>query len=164
MSKRSFLYLLILFISFCFIIPEVQAQGDTLIVRFAYAQGKIRQGEIWKIYLSVADPDARLSRIVCNVEQAGAERYYKPSIIYLKKGMEKQFAGYLALHTNASQNLSGEELTFNLSILDRAGNVRKTLRFPLEFDGEQMRPLPAEMEKELNQRIGMIDVDFDLTD
>ncbi len=105
-----------------------------------------------------------MPRIVCNVEQAGAERYYKPSITYSKKGTEKQFAGYLALHTNSSQNLSGEELTLNLSILDRAGNVRKSLRFPLEFDGEQMRPPPADMEKELNQRIGMIDVDFDLTD
>jgi len=164
MGKRSFLYLLILSIFPCLIVSEVHAQEDTLIVRFAYAQGKIRQGEIWKVYLSVTDPDARLSRIVCNIEQAGAERYYKPSIIYLKKGMERQFAGYLALHTNTSQNLSGEELTLNLSILDRAGNVRKTLRFPLEFDGEQMRPPSADMEKVLNQRIGIIDVDFDLTD
>lgn len=27
-----------------------------------------------------------------------------------------------------------------------------------------MKPLPAEMQKESNQRIGIIDVDFDLTD
>jgi hypothetical protein len=48
-----------------------------------------------------------------------------------------------------------------LSILDRAGNVRKTLRFPLEFDGgEPMKPLPPEMEKDLNRRIGMIDIDW----
>jgi hypothetical protein len=63
--------------------------------------------------------DARLSRIVCNIEQAGA-RYHKPSIIYLKKGMKR------------------------------------------EFDGEQIKPLPTEMEKELNQRIGIIDVDFEI--
>lgn len=66
MGKRSFLYLLPLFISVCVIVPEVHAQ-DALIVRFAYAQGKIRQGEIWKIYLSVTDPEAKLLRIVCNV-------------------------------------------------------------------------------------------------
>ena len=79
---------------------------------------KNRQGEIWKVYLSVSDPEGGMSRIVRNIEQAGAESYYKPSIIYLKKGMEKQFAGYFALPTNSSQNLSGEELILNLSILD----------------------------------------------
>ncbi len=81
-----------------------------------------------------------------------------------KTGMEHQFAGHFALHTSSSQNWSGEELILNLSILDRSGNVRKTFRFPFEFDGEQMKPLHTEMEKELNQRIGMIDVDFDLVD
>lgn len=62
------------------------------IIHFSYAQEKIRQGEIWKIYLAVSDPEGGMSRIVCNIEQAGAERYYRPSIIYLKKGMEKLFA------------------------------------------------------------------------
>ncbi len=146
------------------VVSEVHATVEPLNIRFAYAQEKIHQGEIWKIYLSVSDPDGGMSRIVCNIEQAGAERYYRPSIIYLKKGMERQFAGYFALHTNSSQNLSGEQLILNLSILDRSGNVRKTLRFPLEFDGERMKTLSPDMEKELNQRIGIIDVDFDLTD
>ena len=164
MGKGFFLFLLVLFIFPCLIVSEAYAPEDPPIIHFSYAQEKIRQGEIWKVYLSVSDPEGGMSRIVCNIEQAGAERYYRPSIIYLKKGMEKQFAGYFALHTNSSQNLSGEELILNLSILDRSGNVRKTLRFPLEFDGERMRPLPADMEKELNQRIGIIDVDFDLTD
>jgi len=162
-GKGFFLFLLVLFIFPCLIVSEVYAPEDPPIIHFSCAQEKIRQGEIWKVYLSVSDPDGGMSRIVCNIEQAGAERYYRPSIIYLKKGMEKQFTGYFALHTSSSQNLSGEELILNLSIMDRKGNVRKTLRFPLEFDGERMRPLPADMEKELNQRIGIIDVDFDLT-
>ena len=105
-----------------------------------------------------------MSRIACNIEQAGAARLYKPSLIYLKKGMEKQFAGYLALYTNSSQNLSGEELTVNLSILDRQGNVRKALSFPLEIDGGSMKSLPTDMEKQLNRRIGIIDVEFDVSD
>lgn len=164
MTKKFPLSLFVLSVFPCLVASGVYAQEDPLIVRFAYAQGKIRQGEIWKIYLSVSDPDGRMSRIVCNIVQAGAERYYRPSITYLKRGMEKQFAGYLALHTSSSQNLSGEELVLNLSILDRSGNVRKTLRFPLEFDGDPTGRPPADMEKELNQRIGIIDVDFDLTD
>ena len=105
-----------------------------------------------------------MSTIGCIIDQAGAARLYKPSLIYLKKGMEKQFAGYLALYTNSIENLSGEEFTLNLRILDRQGNVQKSLRFPLEIDGGSTKSLPAELEKELSQRIGIIDVDFDVSD
>jgi hypothetical protein len=164
--KRFFLFLLALITFPCLTGSEAytQAKESSPIVHFSYAQEKIRQGEIWKIYLSASDPDGGMSSMVCNIEQPGADRLYKPSIIYLKKGMQKRFVGYFALHTSSAQNLSGEELILNLSILDRSGNVRKALSFPLEFDGEPMRPLLTDSEKELNQRIGIIDVDFDLSD
>ncbi len=164
MTRKISLFLLILFAFPCLVVPGAYTQEDSPIVHFAFAQGKIRQGEVWKIYLSVSDPDGRMSRIVYNIQQAGAERYYRPSIIYLKRRMEKQFAGCLALHTNSSQNLSGEELILILSILDRPGNMRKTLRFPLEFDGDPAALPPADVGKELIRRIGIVDVDFDLTD
>jgi hypothetical protein len=33
-----------------------------------------------------------------------------------------------------------------------------------ESNGERMKPLPVEMQEELNRRIGTINVDFDLPD
>ena len=139
---------------------HAQTKGE-LIVNFAYAPEKIRQKDTWRIYLSVTDPEGNMRQVVCRVEQSG-ESYYKPSIIYLKKGMEKQFAGYFTLDTRHTNEL--DDFVLALSILDRAGNVRKTLRFPLEFDtsAEPMKPLPPDMEKDLNRRIGMIDVDWAL--
>ncbi len=139
---------------------HAQTKGE-IIVNFAYAPEKIRQGETWKIYLSVTDPESNMLQVVCRLEQAG-ESYFKPSILYLKKGMEKQFTGYFALDTRHSSELN--DFVLALSILDRAGNVRKTLRFPLEFDGSAgpMKAFPLEMEKDLNRRIGMIDVDWNL--
>ncbi len=137
---------------------RAQTKGE-LIVNFAYASEKIRQGDTWKIYLSVIDPEGNMHQVVCRVEQPG-ESYYKPSLVYLKKGMEKQFAGYFVLDTRHTNEL--EDFVLVLSILDRAGNVRKTLRFPLEFgeSAEPMKPLPPDMEKDLNRRIGMIDIDW----
>ncbi len=47
----------------------------------------------------------------------------------------------------------------------RAG--RGTLRWRIkivEIDGGSAKSLPAEMEKELDRRIGIIDVDFDVSD
>jgi hypothetical protein len=138
---------------------HAQTKGE-LIVNFAYAPEKIRQGDTWKIYLSVTDPEGNMHQVVCRIEIPG-ESYYKPSIVYLKKGMEKQFTGYFALYTQASTKL--DDFVLAVNILDRAGNVRKTLRFPLEFDGgEPMKPLPPDVEKDLNRRIGMFDVDWDL--
>jgi len=76
---------------------HAQTKGE-LIVNFAYAPEKIRQGDTWKIYLSVIDPEGNMHQVVCRIEQPG-ESYYKPTFVYLKKGMEKQFTGYFALYT-----------------------------------------------------------------
>ncbi len=139
-----------------------QTEGDPLTINFAYAPEKIRQGNIWKIYLSVTDSEGKMQRVVCQVRQSGAVDAYKPSTIYLKKGMEKQFTGHFALYTNAAVEL--DDFVLEMSVLDRGGNERKTFRFPLEFDrsAEAMKPLPRDMEKELNQRIGIIDIDWNL--
>ena len=34
-----------------------QTEGSPLIVNFSYASQKIRKGEVWKVYLSVSDPE-----------------------------------------------------------------------------------------------------------
>jgi len=139
-----------------------QAKEDPLIVKFAYAQEKIRQGDIWKVYLSATDSESRMHRVVCRIRQPGGGDAYKPVTIYLKKGMERQFTGHFALYTNAPVEL--DDFVLELSILDRGGDERKTFHCPLEFDrsAEAMKPLPPEMEKELNQRIGVIDIDWAL--
>jgi len=137
-----------------------QTKDSPSIITFSYAQEKIRQGDIWKIYLSASDPEGSMMKIVCILRKAGTPRF-RPSMLYLKKGMEKQFAGYLALHTASGLDWSGEEFVLELSILDRAGNVKGSVEFPLEFDGGgQMKPLPSDLEKDLNRRIGIIDVDL----
>ena len=141
-------------------ISRARAEGE-LVVQFAYAPERIRQGDIWRIYLSVTDPQGRMHQVVCRVEQQGGT-YHKPSLNYLKKGMEKQFTGHFAVYTQSSYELN--DFVLALNILDRDGDVRETLRFPLEFDqsSEPMKPLPPDMEKDLNRRIGIIDIDWDL--
>jgi len=141
-------------------VVRAEAQAE-LIVHFAYAPEKIRQGDIWKIYLSVTDPEGRMHQVVCRIEQSG-ESYYKPSLIFLKKGMERHFTGHFAVYTHSSSKL--DDFVLVLNILDREGNVRKTLRFPLEFDqsSEPIKPFPPDMEKDLNRRIGIIDIEWDL--
>ena len=139
---------------------HAQTQAE-LIVKFAYAPEKIHQGDTWKVYLSVTDPEGKMFQVVGRIEQT-AIRHYKPSVIYLKKGMEKQFTGHFALPTRHFSDL--EDFDLVLSILGRSGSVRKTLHFHVEFDesAEPMKPLPPDMEKSLNQLIGFIDVDWAL--
>ena len=161
--KRSFFILSVVSIIFCLGVSSYgQTKEDPLIINFAYAPEGIRQGNVWKIYLSVTDPESKMHRIVCQVRQPGGDYAYRPITIYLKKGMEKQFTGHFAMRTNAAIEL--EDFVLELSILDRAGNERQTFRFPLEFDrsAKPMKPLPPDMEKDLNQRIGTIDIDWTL--
>jgi hypothetical protein len=94
----------------------------------------IHQDDIWKIYLSASDPEGSMLKIVCILRKAGTPRF-RPSMLCLKKEMQRQFSGYLAFHTTSALNWSGEEFVLELSILDRAGNVKGEVNFPLEFDG-----------------------------
>ena len=147
---------------------KVHAQTETeersLIVNFSYAQEKIRQNDIWKIYLSVTDPEGNMNRVFFRINRPGGTDAFRKSFIILKKEMSKEFTGYLALYTRQPNEL--EDFVLELSILDRAGHERKTLLFPIEFDrsAEPMKPLPRDMEKELNRRIGIIDFDWHLQD
>lgn len=139
-----------------------QTKNIPSVITFSYAQEKIRQGDVWKIYLSASDPESSMMRIVCTLRKAGTPRF-RPSMLYLKRGMEKQFSGYLAFYTGSGLDWSGEEFILELSILDRAGNVKGSINFPLEFDGgESMKPLPSDLERELNRHIGIIDVDLSI--
>ena len=142
---------------------HAQTQARPLIVNFSYAQDKIRKGDTWKVYLSVADPAADMKEVVFAIDEPGGTRY-NPSFMFLKKGMEKEFSGYFALHTATPRNLYGVEIILTLSILDSKGNIRGTFTFPLGFNGKPSKPLPAEMEKRLNQRIGVIGIDLDVPD
>ena len=137
---------------------------EELIVNFAYAQKTIRQGDVWKIYLSVSDPEGNMNRVFFRINRPGGTDAFRKSFIILKKGMRKEFTGYFTLDTRQPNEL--EDFVLELSILDRAGNERKTLLFPVEFDrsSEPMKPLPRDMEKELNRRIGNIDFDWALQD
>ena len=140
-----------------------RAEGSPLQVNFSYAPEKIRPGEVWKIYLSVTDPEGIMKKVAFTLDEPGGQRY-RPTFMYLKKGMEKEFAGYFALHTATPRNLSGVGITLTLSILDAKGNIRGDFSFPVEFGGQATKPLPPEKEKELNQRIGIIDIDLDVPD
>ncbi len=168
-KKRSFIlpaFLVLAGLSPFFLLASTgyaQTERKPLVVNFSYAPEKIRKGDVWKIYLSVTDPEGCMKKVAFSIHEPGATRY-RPSFMYLKKGMEGEFAGFFALHTAASRDLYGVEITLNLSILDGKGNVLGDFHFPVEFNGQKAKPLPPEMEKKLNQRIGMIDIDLDIPD
>ena len=137
-----------------------QSKEDPVVINFSYAPEKIRQGDIWKLYLSVTDSEGKMHRVVFNVRIAGGNDAYKRTTVYLKKGMDKRFTGHFAMHTSSPAEI--DDFVLEVSILDRAGNERKILYFPIEFDykTEPMKPLPPDLEKDLNRLIGFIEPDW----
>lgn len=162
MTNKKFLIRFILTFIFSSVLTYAQTNANPPIIRFAYAQENIRQGDLWKIYLSVSDPTGKMSSIVCRIQQEGGVRH-RPSVLHLKRGMQAGFTGYFALSTSDASggNLWGEDWTLQFTFVDRGGSEMKTLEFPLKFDGGgQIQPFPPDLEKTLNQRLGMIDVEF----
>jgi len=143
---------------------EGRAQTKGPVIYFCWAQDRIRQGEDWKIYLSATNPDADMTRIYCRIDQP-AGQVYRPDMVSVKKGMERNLNGYLVLRTYSQQNFFGVTLTLTVIIADRAGNESKPAVFPLSFNGESAKfppsdKVPADLAKELNQRIGYIGIDL----
>jgi hypothetical protein len=138
---------------------QARPSGSPPVITFSYAQGKIRPGDIWRIYISASDPDGDMSKIFCVIEQPGVGRY-KPEVIWLKKEMGRKFSGYLHLSTTSFRDLWGVTLTLTLTIEDRQGNECQPVLFPLEFNGEQLKPLPPDMEKELEKPISDIPIEL----
>ena len=162
MENKVTLLLLILSVLCPTMSAYPQEKENPPIIHFAYAQENIRQGDIWKIYLSVSDPTGKMSGIVCHIDQDGGVMH-RPSVLYLKKEMQSGFTGYFALPTGDASggNLWGEDWILQFTFVDRGGNEMKTLQFPLKFDGGgEIKPLPADLEKALSQRLGTIDVEF----
>ena len=159
MTKSSYVLAILCLVVLLAPAGQTETKGKPPTITFSYAQEKIRQGEIWRIYIAVEDPDGDMSKIVCTIEQTGGYGY-RPSITQLKKGMERKFAGHLALYSNSHSSFWGMRLQLTLTVLDRAGNESETVVFPLEFNGEPMKPLPSDMANDLNQRIGNVTIDL----
>lgn len=151
MERRSLvIFTFIALLSFLLVVISnlaVNAQTDEgpFVVKFSYAPPKIRKGDVWKTYLSVSDTEGNMTKVSFPINESGGTRY-RSVFMYLKKGMQKEFMGYFALHTAASRDLSGIGFMLGLSTSDDKGN-HKDLSFPLEFDGREIKPLPPDMEK-----------------
>jgi len=142
-----------------------QTKGSPPVIRFAWAQDKIRQGNDWRIYISATDPDGDMLRIFCRIDQPGGS-IYRPDIIQIKKGLEGQLDGYLVLRTYSQQDLFQVSLTLTLIIADGAGNESRPVMVPLTINGEKMRTPPADqappnVEKLLSRRLGYIGIDLE---
>jgi hypothetical protein len=61
MKNKKFMILLSLTFLFSSLSAYAQTKENPPIIHFAYAQDKIRQGDIWKIYLSASDPTGKLA-------------------------------------------------------------------------------------------------------
>jgi hypothetical protein len=159
--KKVLAKILLLLRRFLFFASTSHARptGSPPVITFSYAQEKIRSGDIWRIYISASDPDGDMSKIFCVIEQPGVGRY-RPSVIWLKKEMGREFSGYLHLSTTSFRDLWGVTLTLTLTIEDRQGNESQPVLFPLEFNGEQLKPFPPDMEKELERPISTIPIEL----
>jgi len=141
-----------------------QSEEDPVVINFVYAPAKLRQGDVWKLYISVTDSEGKMHHVVFRTHYPGGADALRPTTVYLKKRMEKQFTGYFAMHTSTPIEL--DDFVLEMSILDRAGNERKILRFPIEFADktEPMKPLPPDLEKDLKRLLGFIEPDWSQID
>jgi hypothetical protein len=135
-------------------------QSGVPVITRSFASPEISPGDTWKIYLHAADPEGDMKNIICAVSQAGRGSY---PVSYLKvpEGQGGELSGFIYLNTGAGQTLPFIQLTLQLEIQDRAGNLSRPVSFSLAFNprAEQETP-PSGLFQD--KEIGPIMVSLDL--
>ncbi|HSB06456.1 MAG TPA: hypothetical protein VLK23_14825 [Thermodesulfobacteriota bacterium] len=135
-------------------------QSGVPVITRCFASREIRPGETWKVYIQATDPAGDMKTIICVVNQAGRGSY---PVSYLKvpEGQGGELSGFIYLNTGAGQSLPFIQLTLQVEIQDRAGNLSRPVYFVLAFNPrvEQEPPPPGLFQ---DQEIGPIMVFLDL--
>jgi len=121
------------------------------VITHHFASEEIRPGDIWKVYIRAADPEGDMKKIICTVSQPGRGPY---PVCYVKipESQRRDLSGFLYLNTSGSQGLTFTNLTLQIEIQDRAGNMSRPVSFPLAFNPRAQQedpPLGAFREEEV---------------
>ncbi len=174
-NKKLTLALILLFMSFVFLIPLgwTQAESETKFqpVRVAswwkattpavketkpvtkppkiinsFAVERGPYGYIWKIYLEAEDPEGDMDKIASLVEEPGFGSYFTDWII-LKPQYRKYFKGYIQWNTRSVSGSLPEwtQITLRVSIFDKAGNESNEVVFPFTFEHGIKSPYQYEL-------------------
>jgi hypothetical protein len=121
------------------------------VITHRFASEEIRPGDTWKVYIRAADPEGDMRNIICTVNQAGRGTY-PVSFLRIPESQRRDLSGFLYLNTSGSQGLNFTNLTLQIEIQDRAGNMSRPVSFPLAFNARAQRenpPLGAFREEEV---------------
>ena len=116
-------------------------QTGVPVITHRFASEEIRPGDTWKVYLRAADAEGDMKNIICTVSQAGRGPY-PACFVRIPESQRRELNGFLYLNTAGSQVLSFTNLTLQVEVQDRPGNVSRPVAFPLTFNprAEQENP------------------------
>jgi hypothetical protein len=173
-KKQLFLIVLLLGISFSIhplgwtdAMPEMKGPVITSALAVQQKMQEGNYGSIWKFYVEAKDPDGDMARIAVRVYQAGYGQL-TTDWIFLKPQHRNHLKGYL--QWNASGLREGAQITLEIFVIDRTGNVSEEASFRLVCTSgceDQSRPgclldqsrLPAPFDRGNILRIGHINID-----
>jgi len=108
-------------------------QPGVPVITHRFASEEIRPGDTWKVYLRAADPEGDMKNIICTVNQAGRGTY-PVCFVRIPESQRRDLSGFLYLNTSTSQGLDFTNLTLQIEIQDRAGNMSWPISFSLAFN------------------------------
>lgn len=133
-------------------LEEKYGTHGPVITRY-FASETIRNGDVWKIYLSAHDPDGDMDSIVVAIDQTGV--IYDTELMNIRKGHRKTLTGYIYLKIPTG-GIWFERIKLSLSILDKAEHRSNRVVFPLYICNKRPQPLPPEFGKEFDKPLGWI--------
>ncbi len=116
-------------------------QPGVPVITHRFASEEIRPGDTWKVYIRAADPEGDMKKIICTVSQPGRGPY-PVCFVRIPENQRRELSGFLYLNTAGSESLSFTNLSLQVEVQDRAGNVSLPIAFHLTFNPRAKRENP----------------------
>ena len=139
--------------------PRPKGEGSAPEILAYYADGVIRPGETWKVYLKVRDVDCDMIYVVADLWQSGGGSY-PVSFTAIKAYPCPELVGYVFLKTPADGALLLDQFEMKLFVRDRRGNRSNSIQLPLKFDQISAKKPPEQWQLPTVVSIGIIHVDL----
>lgn len=124
-----------------------------------HADGVIRPGATWRIYLRLKDLDCDMTYIVADLWQSGVG-VHPPSYTPIKETGCREVKGFLSLSTPADLGLIQDQFELKVLVRDRRGNRSRPINVSLNFDWKSSQQPPEHWKAAASNPLGTIQIDL----
>ena len=137
----------------------VVAGPNDPVLEDVFAQSRIPNGGLWRVFVQGADPDADMAGLWVTTTQLGKKS--QVDFILLRGEDRRAFAGYLEIPTPPLFHLGWDYVRVEIRIRDEAGHYSRELEAEAQLGYTSSQAIPEKWRQAAQHRLGGIYFEFE---